>query len=137
MPPYLFVEIDRAKRAAIAAGRDVINFGVGDPDQPTFGFIVEAHAPGRRRPGQPPLPLRRGRAAVPQAACAAFMKARYGVELDPDSEIITSIGSKEAIAHLPLAVVNPGDVVLVPRPGYPVYNSALDLRRGQAGVSCR
>jgi len=123
LPPYLFVEIDRAKRAAIAAGRDVINFGVGDPDKPTFPFIVEAMRRAVADPANHRYPFDEG---VPQfrTACAAFMKTRYGVELDARSEIITSIGSKEVIAHIPLAVVNPGEVVLVPRPGYPVYNSA-------------
>ena len=123
LPPYLFVEIARAKREAIAAGRDVVDFGVGDPDHPTFDFIVEAMRKAVGDPANHCYPFDEG---VPQFRSAAgeFMKTRYGVELDPTSEIITSIGSKEAIAHLPLAVVNPGEVVLVPRPGYPVYNSA-------------
>ncbi len=123
LPPYLFVEIDRAKREAIAAGRDVINLGVGDPDRPTFEFIVEAMRKAVGDPANHCYPFDEG---VPQfrRAAAEFMLKRYGVELDPTAEIITSIGSKDAIAHLPLAVVNPGEVVLVPRPGYPVYNSA-------------
>jgi len=123
LPPYLFVEIDRARRRAIAAGRDVINFGVGDPDRPTFGFIVEAMRKAVGDPANHRYPFDEG---VPKfrAAAAAFMKSRYGVELDPTREIITCIGAKEVIAHLPLAVVNPGEVVLVPRPGYPVYNAA-------------
>ena len=123
LPPYLFVEIDRAKREAIAAGRDVINFGVGDPDRPTFEFIIEAMRKAIDDPANHCYPFDEG---VPQfrAIAAGFMKDRYGVEMDPTREIITSIGSKEAIAHLPLAVVNPGEVVLVPQPGYPVYNSA-------------
>ena len=123
LPPYLFVEIDRAKRQAMAEGRDVINLGVGDPDRPTFDFIIEAMRKAVGDPANHRYPFDEG---VPQfrQACADFMRKRYGVELDPKSEIITSIGSKDAIAHLPLAVVNPGQVVLVPRPGYPVYNSA-------------
>jgi len=123
LPPYLFVEIDRAKREAIAAGRDVINFGVGDPDRPTFDFIVEALRKAVGDPANHRYPFDEGVPAF-RAAAAEFMKKRYGVELDPASEIITCIGAKEAIAHLPLAVVNPGEVVLVPRPGYPVYYSA-------------
>ena len=123
LPPYLFVEIDRAKRAALAAGRDVINFGVGDPDKPTFEFIIEAMRQAVADPANHRYPFDEG---VPRfrQACADFMKTRYGLDLDPKAEIITSIGSKEVIAHIPLAVVNPGEVVLVPRPGYPVYNSA-------------
>ncbi len=123
LPPYLFVEIDRAKRDAVAAGKDVINFGVGDPDRPTFDFIVEAMRKAVGDPANHRYPFDEG---VPQfrEAAASFMKDRYGVTLDATSEVITSIGSKEVIAHMPLAVVNPGEVVLVPRPGYPVYNSA-------------
>jgi len=123
LPPYLFVEIDRAKREAIAAGRDVIDFGVGDPDRPTFEFIVEAMRRAVADPANHRYPFDEGVPAF-RAAAARFMMERYGVELDPAAEIITCIGAKEAIAHLPLAVVNPGEVVLVPRPGYPVYYSA-------------
>ncbi|HET6428096.1 MAG TPA: LL-diaminopimelate aminotransferase [Phycisphaerae bacterium] len=130
LPPYVFAEIDRAKRAAIAAGREVTNFGVGDPDRPTFGFIVEAMRKAVGDPANHRYPFDEG---VPQfrAACAKFMAERYGVTLDPATEIITSIGSKEAIAHMPLAVVNPGEAVLVPRPGYPVYNSAAVFAGGE------
>jgi LL-diaminopimelate aminotransferase len=123
LPPYLFVEIDRAKREAIAAGRDVINFGVGDPDRPTFEFIIEAMRKAVGDPANHRYPFDEG---VPEfrRAAAEFMKGRYGVELDATCQVVTSIGSKDAVAHLPLAVVNPREVVLVPRPGYPVYNSA-------------
>ena len=130
LPPYLFVEIDRARREAIAAGKEVINFGVGDPDRPTFDFIVEAMRKAVGDPANHCYPFDEG---VPQfrTACAKFMADRYGVTMDPTSEIITSIGSKEVIAHMPLAVVNPGEVVLVPRPGYPVYNSAAVFAGGE------
>jgi len=123
LPPYLFVEIDRAKRQAIAEGRDVINLGVGDPDRPTFSFIIEAMRQAIAEPSNHRYPFDEG---VPEfrQAVANFMKNRYGVELDPNSEIITSIGAKEALAHLPLAITNPDDVVLVPQPAYPVYNAA-------------
>jgi LL-diaminopimelate aminotransferase len=123
LPPYLFIEISRAKREAIAAGCDVIDFGIGDPDAPTFDFIVEAMRRAVGDPANHRYPFDEG---VPRfrSAAAEFMKARYGVDLDADAEIIASIGAKEALAHLPLAVVNPGETVLVPRPGYPVYNAA-------------
>lgn len=123
LPPYLFVQIDRAKREAVAAGRDVINLGVGDPDRPTFAFIIEAMSQAIGDPANHRYPFDEG---VPEfrAAAAAFLASRYGVVLDPGAEVLTSIGAKEAIAHLPLALVDPGEVVLVPRPGYPVYNSA-------------
>ncbi len=123
LPPYLFVEIDKAKRDALAAGRDVINLGVGDPDRPTFDFIIKKLKKAADDPANHRYPFDEG---VPQfrRTAAEFMKKRYGVELDPVEQVITTIGSKDGIAHLPLAVVNPGQVVLVPRPGYPVYNSA-------------
>lgn len=123
LPPYLFVEIDRAKRQAIAEGRDVINLGVGDPDKPTFDFIIEAMRQAVAEPSNHRYPFDEG---VPEfrQAVANFMKNRYGVELDPNSEIITSIGAKESLAHLPLAITNPDDVVIIPQPAYPVYNAA-------------
>ena len=123
LPPYLFAEIDRKKKAAIAAGRDVINLGVGDPDRPTPEVIVKSlqkhaeHAPFHQ------YALDQGSPEF-RRAIAGFMQKRYGVALDPDSEILGLIGSKEGIAHFPLAVLNPGDVSLVPEPGYPVYRSA-------------
>ncbi|MHC4716368.1 MAG: aminotransferase class I/II-fold pyridoxal phosphate-dependent enzyme, partial [Planctomycetota bacterium] len=87
LPPYLFVEIDRAKREAIAAGKEVVNFGVGDPDRPTFDFIVEAMREAVGDPANHRYPFDEG---VPEfrAACAKFMADRYGVTMDPTREII-------------------------------------------------
>ncbi|MCG3177925.1 MAG: LL-diaminopimelate aminotransferase [Phycisphaerae bacterium] len=130
LPPYLFVEIDKAKRAAIAAGRDVINLGVGDPDQPTPGFIIERMHSAISNPKNHRYPFDEGVPEFRQQA-AMFMKRRFGVEVDANREVITLIGSKEGIAKMPLAVVNPGDVVLVPEPGYPVYNAASIFAGGQ------
>ena len=130
LPPYLFIEIDKKKRAKIAAGADVINLGVGDPDCPTPSFIIDAMASAIRDPKNHQYPFDEG---VPEfrASAAAFMAQRFSVTLDPSSEILTTIGSKDGIAHLPLAVVNPDDVVLVPAPGYPVYNSAATFAGGR------
>lgn len=122
LPPYLFIEIDKKKRALMAAGKDVINLGVGDPDLPTHKFIIDEMAKAIYDPKNHRYPFDEGVPAFRQAA-SAFMKKRFGVEVDMDKEVLTTIGSKDGIAHLPLAVVNPGDVVLVPQPGYPVYNS--------------
>jgi LL-diaminopimelate aminotransferase len=122
LPPYLFIEIDKKKRALLAAGKDVINLGVGDPDLPTHKFIIDEMARAIYDPKNHRYPFDEGVPAFRQAA-AGFMRKRFGVEVDADRNIITTIGSKDGIAHLPLAVVNPGDVVLVPQPGYPVYNT--------------
>lgn len=129
LPPYLFVEIDRRKRAAIAAGKDVINLGVGDPDQPTHGFIVDRMAEAIRRPANHRYPHDLGFGAFRERV-AAFFQQRYGVKLDPQREVLTLIGSKEGIGHLPLATVNPGQTVLIPEPGYPVYRSSTIFAGG-------
>ena len=122
LPPYLFIEIDRKKRALLAAGKDVINLGVGDPDLPTHKFIIDEMAKAIYDPKNHRYPFDEGVPAFRQSA-TTFMQKRFGVNLNADKNIITTIGSKDGIAHLPLAVINPGDVVLVPQPGYPVYNT--------------
>lgn len=120
LPPYLFAEIDRKKRAARAAGRDIIDFGVGDPDLPTHAFIIDRMQQAIRKPTNHVYPFGGGSAEF-RRTIAAFFQKRYGVEIDPQRELVALIGSKEGIGHLPLAVVNPGDTVLVPSPGYPAY----------------
>ncbi len=123
LPPYLFIEIDRRKRAAIAAGKDVIDFGVGDPDRPTPAFIIDRMAEAICDPANHRYPHGAG---VPEfkSTAAAWFERRFGVALDSETEVLSLIGTKEGLGHLPLAVVNPGDVALVPQPGYPVYESA-------------
>ena len=123
LPPYLFIEIDRKKRAAIAAGKDVIDFGVGDPDRPTPKFIIDRAAQTIYDPKNHRYPYDAGYPEFKQAAADWFAR-RFGVRLDPTTQILTLIGSKEGLGHLPLAVINPGDVGLVPTPGYPVYHAA-------------
>lgn len=123
LPPYLFVQIDQKKRQAIAQGKDIINLGVGDPDLPTPKFIIDRMAQAINDPANHRYPFELGVPEFRQQA-ANWMKIRFALDLDPQKNIITLIGTKEGIAHLPLAVVNPGDVVLVPQPGYPVYQSA-------------
>ena len=130
LPPYLFIEIDKRKRALLAAGKDVINLGVGDPDLPTHNFIIDAMAKAIYDPKNHRYPFDEGVPAYRQAA-AKFMEKRFGVALDADKEILTTIGSKDGIAHLPLAVVNPGDTVLVPQPGYPVYATGTSFAGGR------
>ncbi|HOI55397.1 MAG TPA: LL-diaminopimelate aminotransferase [Phycisphaerae bacterium] len=123
LPPYLFAEIDRKKKAAIAAGRPILNLGIGDPDQPTPQFIIDALNEAVRDPATHQYALDEGDPTLRQTI-ADWFKGRFGVSLNPKTEVLPTIGSKEAIAHLPLAVVNPGDVVLVPDPGYPVYRAS-------------
>ena len=123
LPPYLFAEIDKKKKAALAAGRDVINLGVGDPDKPTPAPIIQSLQKHVENPSFHQYALDQGAPELRQSI-AGFCKKRYGIELDPNSEILPLIGSKEGIAHFPLAVLNPGDISLVPDPCYPVYRSS-------------
>ncbi len=129
LPPYLFIEIDRAKRRAIEKGVKVIDFGVGDPDQPTPRFIIQAMIKAVKDPKNHHYPLDRGNAIFRQAV-SVWCKKRFGVWFDANSEILPLIGSKEGIAHLPLAFINPGDVTLVPDLGYPPYKSGTNFAGG-------
>ena len=123
LPPYLFAEIDKKKKAAITAGRDIINLGVGDPDRPTPAPIIESLQHHVENPSFHQYAMDQGSPEL-RASIARFCKSRYGLDLDPNSEILPLIGSKEGIAHFPLAVLNPGDISLVPDPCYPVYRSS-------------
>lgn len=123
LPPYLFVDIDRKRNEALAAGRDVINLGVGDPDLPTPAFIVERMSQTIRDPANHCYPPGVGTLELRERIVQWFA-GRFAVTLDPEKEVLILIGSKEGIGHFPLATVNPGETVLVPDPGYPVYRSA-------------
>ncbi len=121
LPPYLFAELDRKKAEARARGVDVIDLGVGDPDLPTPKNIIAKLAEAANEPTHHQYPSYVGMMAFRESVSRWYQK-RANVKLDPASEIVSLIGSKEGIAHIPLAFVNPGDVVLVPSPAYPVYN---------------
>lgn len=121
LPPYLFAEIDRKKAIKVAQGIDVISLGIGDPDTPTPERIVDAMAEAIRRPRNHQYPNYYGSPEF-RGAAAEWMKRRFGVEVDPATEVLALIGSKEGIAHLFSAFVDPGDVTLVPGCGYPVYH---------------
>ncbi len=123
LPPYLFAEIDKKKKAAIAAGRDVINLGVGDPDRPTPPSIIRSLQHHVENPAFHQYALDQGSPEL-RRSIATFCKKRYNVDLDPDTEVLALIGSKEGLAHFPLAVLNPGEISLVPDPCYPVYRSS-------------
>jgi LL-diaminopimelate aminotransferase len=123
-PPYPFAELARLKAEARAEGRDLVDFGIGDPDQPTPDHIVAALCDAARDPithqydetgkGLPEF----------RQAVASWYQSRFGVSLNPDTEVLRLIGAKEGIAHLAWAILNPGDVALIPDPGYPVYKVA-------------
>ncbi|MGZ8380073.1 MAG: LL-diaminopimelate aminotransferase [Nitrospira sp.] len=120
LPPYLFAAIDKMKQEAIARGVDIINLGIGDPDLPTPAPIIESLAKAAKDPKHHQYPSYEGMVTF-RKAVAGWYKRRFNVTLDPANEVLTLIGSKEGIGHIHLAFVDPGDVVLVPSPGYPVY----------------
>jgi LL-diaminopimelate aminotransferase len=122
LPPYLFIEIDRKKKAAIERGVDIISLGVGDPDLATPDFIIEAMYRASKEKANHQYPFGAGLLRFREAV-AQWYHRRFGVELDPKDEVVALIGSKEGIGHLPLGVLNPGDICLIPSPGYPVYHA--------------
>jgi LL-diaminopimelate aminotransferase len=130
LPPYLFVDINRRIAELQARGKDIISFAIGDPDFPTPPHIIEAmcraahDSQNHRYPETAGLPqLRR--------AIADWYGTRFGVSLNPDKEVLPLIGSKEGIAHIPLCCIEPGDLALVPDPGYPPYSLGIKLAGGE------
>jgi len=120
IPPYLFAAIDKMKQEALSGGADLIDLSIGDPDIPTPKDIVNAMKSAVENPLHHRYPSYEGMFSFREAVANWFRK-RFGVVLDPHKEVLSLIGSKEGIGHLPLAFVNPGDIVLVPSPCYPVY----------------
>ncbi|MDR4465139.1 MAG: LL-diaminopimelate aminotransferase [Nitrospira sp.] len=131
LPPYLFAAIDKMKQEAIARGVDIINLGIGDPDLPTPKPIIESLAKAAQDPKHHQYPSYEGMLSF-RKAVAGWYKRRFNVTLDPADEVLTLIGSKEGIGHVHLAFVDPGDVVLVPSPGYPVYPVGTSFCGGTA-----
>jgi LL-diaminopimelate aminotransferase len=122
VPPYLFAEIERRIEAMRADGVDVISLGIGDPDLPTPPEVIEALQRAVERPATHQYPSNHGLAAFREAV-AGFYAQRFGVEIDPATEVIPVLGGKEAVAHVAFACLDPGDVALAPDPGYPPYTS--------------
>src|SRR5687767_13483808 len=120
MPPYIFSEINALKAAAQKRGTQLMSLAIGDPDQPTPQMIVEKIVEAARKPANHLYSPYEGTLAF-RVAVRDWFAARFGVSLDAEKEIIGLIGSKEGIAHFPLAFLNPGDKVLYPSPGYPVF----------------
>ena len=128
--PYLFAQIDKKRDALVEQGIDVISLGIGDPDMPTPDHIVEAMIEAVRKPENHQYPDYAGSLAY-RTACASWMKQRFGVDVDPKTEVLGLIGSKEGIFHLHTAFVDPGDYVLAPSIGYPVYAGGATLMSAQ------
>ncbi len=129
LPPYLFARIDAMKAEKARSGADIIDLGVGDPDLPTPPHVVEALCAAARDPANHHYPSYAGMPAFREAA-ADWYGRRFGVDLDPATEVLALMGSKDGIAHVPEAFVNPGDVVLAPSPGYPVYRTSTLFAEG-------
>jgi LL-diaminopimelate aminotransferase len=129
IPPYAFAELNAAKRELLRQGANLIDLGVGDPDQPTPAHVVDALVAQAGRPANHRYPDYEGSPEFRGAMCA-YYRRRFGVELDADRECVALIGSKEGLSHLIWGMVDPGDVVLVPDPAYPVYASQTLLAGG-------
>jgi LL-diaminopimelate aminotransferase len=130
IPPYLFAELERKVAAKRAAGIDVISLGIGDPDTPTYPPIVEAAQRAVANPSTHTYPSNRGRPEF-REAIAAFYARRFGVSLDPGTEVMSAIGAKECIFNVNLTFLDPGDVALASDPGYPVYTGGPLLVGGE------
>ena len=131
LPPYLFAEIDRKVAEAKARGADIISFGVGDPDLPTPPHVIEALHKGASDPATHRYPSYTGMPEFRQSI-ASWYSRRFDVTLDADDEVQPLVGSKEGIFHLPVAFIDPGDIALIPDPGYPVYETGTILAGGEA-----
>ncbi len=134
MPPYMFQELERRIAEKRAAGIDVISLGIGDPDEPTYPHIVKAMQEAVADPANHQYPSNRGRAEFRQAF-ADFYDRRFGVEIDPETEVIPAIGAKECIYNLCFAFLDPGGVALASDPGYPVYTGGPILAGADAGAA--
>jgi LL-diaminopimelate aminotransferase len=130
LPPYLFAEISKRIAEKRAQGVDVISFGIGDPDMPTPEHILAALAEASRDPANHRYPESEGLPEL-RRAIAAWYGRRFSVDLDPDKEVLPLIGAKEGIAHVAFCFIDPGDVALVPDPGYPVYSVGTLLMGGE------
>ena len=131
LPPYLFVEISKKIAAKRAKGEDVVSFGIGDPDIPTPAHIIERLCQASQDPVNHRYPETEGLPELRQAI-AAWYKNRFDVSLDPDKEVLPLIGAKEGVAHIALCFIDPGDIALVPDPGYPVYSIGTALVGGES-----
>ena len=131
IPPYMFAELERRVADKRAAGIDVVSLGIGDPDRPTYPHIVEAMREAVADPGNHRYPSNRGREEF-RTAVASFYASRFGVTIDPNSEVMPAIGAKECIYNLCFAFLDPDDIALAADPGYPVYTGGPTLAGARA-----
>ena len=137
LPPYVFAQVQALKLEARRQGEDIIDFGMGNPDQPTPEHIVNKLIEASRNSRNHRYSASRGITKL-RHAITAWYKRRYDVDLDPETEAIVTIGSKDGIAHLALAIIGPGDVVLVPTPTYPIHTYSVIIAGGDVrGIELR
>ncbi len=129
-PPYLFHLIDEKRKAAVQRGMDVISLAIGDPDRPTPDFVLELMQEEMHDPRNHVYPSYKGESDFCESVAAWFEK-RFSVQLDPKTDIMATIGAKDAVSHLPFAFLDPGDSGLVTDPGYPVYDAAIGFAGGR------
>ena len=132
LPPYLFAEVNAMKHRARAAGEDIIDFGMGNPDSPTPAHIVEKLIETVRNPRTHRYSTSRGIPGL-RRAISAYYERRHNVTVDPDREVVVNLGSKEGFVNLAQAIVAPGDVIIAPNPTYPIHSYAFMI----AGASIR
>src|SRR5512143_679932 len=137
LPPYVFAQVQSLKLEARHRGEDIIDFGMGNPDQPTPSHIVEKMIEAARKGKNHRYSASRGITKL-RHAIAGWYKRNYDVDLDPETETIVTIGSKEGLAHLSLAMIGPGDVVLTPTPTYPIHMYSFIIAGGEVrGIELR
>ena len=131
LPPYLFAELNKMKSSLREKRKDLIDLGVGDPDLPTPSPIIKRLSQAAENPRNHRYPSYQGLLSF-RRAVSQWYQRRFGVRLDPEKEVLTLIGSKEGIAHISLALINPGDIALVPDPAYPVYGAGVIFAGGKS-----
>ncbi|WP_425459629.1 aminotransferase class I/II-fold pyridoxal phosphate-dependent enzyme [Hankyongella ginsenosidimutans] len=139
LPPYVFAQVNAMKAAARAAGEDIIDLGMGNPDTPPPPHVIEKLAEVARKPDAHGYSASKGISGLRRAQ-AAYYQRRFSVDLDPETEVVVTLGSKEGLANLAQAITAPGDVILVPNPSYPIHmfgfiiaGAALRARRRRPG----
>ena len=130
LSPYLFAKLDKMKSRLREEGKDLIDLGVGDPDLPTPSPIIKRLSQAAKDPQNHRYPSYQGLLSF-RISVSQWYRMRFGVRLDPEKEVLTLIGSKEGIAHISLALINPGDIALIPDPAYPVYGAGVIFAGGK------